>query len=128
MNEERDIHPFMTRPLCLQGHFWLAGQRMTAEVVVVRGHVSKPSSINEELQMQRATTQSVPDPEPLLTLKQAAAYLGVSLGTMRSIRALGRLPVVRPSPGTVRVRPEDLREFIEERREGGGPFARKNRS
>ena len=77
--------------------------------------------------MQRATTQPVSDSEPLLTLKQAAAYLGVSLGTMRSIRALGRLPVIHPSPGTVRVRPADLRQYIEDRR-GIGPFGRRRRS
>ena len=77
--------------------------------------------------MQVAATQPKPDPEPLLTLKEAAAYLGVSLGTMRSIRSLGRLPVIHPSPGTVRVRPADLREYIEDHRQVG-PFGRRRRS
>ena len=77
--------------------------------------------------MQRATASPIPADEPLLTLREAADLLGVSLGTMRSIRALGRLPIIHPSPGTVRVRPEDLRQYIEDRREVG-PFGRRRRS
>lgn len=66
--------------------------------------------------------------EPLLTIRQVADHIGISEGTVRSIRASGALPIVRPSPGTIRVRPQDLRQYIEERREAPGPFGRRRRS
>jgi len=50
---------------------------------------------------------------PLKTLKEAARYLRVSERTMRSMRQRGEIPVVRPSPGTVRFREADLDEHIE---------------
>lgn len=71
--------------------------------------------------------ERIPD-EPLLTLREVAARLGVSERTVRSIRASGALPVVRPSPGTIRVRPADLRQYIEENLEGRRPFGRGARS
>lgn len=57
--------------------------------------------------------------------KQAARYLGVSLGTLERLIRSG-LPFVRPSRRLVRFRPEDLADFIERRTqrfEGGGPEA-----
>lgn len=74
-----------------------------------------------------AAPDRVPD-EPLLKIKEAASVLAVSERTMRSIRASGALPIVRPSPGTIRIRPEDLRQYIEETRDGRKPFGRGRRS
>ena len=67
-------------------------------------------------------------PEPLMTMREVATALCVSERTARSIRASGRLPVVRPSPGTIRVRPEDLRQYIDENRDGRTAFGRRKAS
>jgi excisionase family DNA binding protein len=66
--------------------------------------------------------------EPLLTMREVASRLGISERTARAVRASGRLPIVRPSPGTIRVRPDDLRAYIEESREGRVPFGRRKAS
>lgn len=66
--------------------------------------------------------------ESLLTMKEAADRLGISERTMRSVRASGALPVVRPSPGRIAVTPEDLRQYIEDRREVRGAFGRRRQS
>lgn len=51
------------------------------------------------------------DPGRLLTINEAAARLTVSLKTLRRLIAAGSLPVVRIG-GLVRIRPEDLTNFI----------------
>jgi len=48
----------------------------------------------------------------LLTVPQAAARLTVSASTVRRLLVSGRLPAIRPSPGTVRLRESDLDELI----------------
>jgi len=55
-------------------------------------------------------------PVRLLTAREAADRLAVSLRTLRSIIGKGALPVVRVGARGLRVHPEDLDLFIEERR------------
>lgn len=50
----------------------------------------------------------------LLSLQEARATLGISNGTFQKLLREGRLPVVRLSPRTVRVRRVDLEAFVEE--------------
>lgn len=52
---------------------------------------------------------------PLLGAKAAAAQLGISERTFWSLVSGGRLRVVRISARCVRVRPEDIAEFIRQR-------------
>lgn len=52
--------------------------------------------------------------DSLLTLKQAAEILNVSLRTMCAIRSRGDIPVVQASPRTIRIRRKDLDTYIEE--------------
>lgn len=54
----------------------------------------------------------------LKTKREAARYLGVSLGSVESLMRRG-LPYVRIG-NLVRFRPEDLAAFIEQRRCAGG--------
>jgi excisionase family DNA binding protein len=56
----------------------------------------------------------------LLTLEQAAAYLGVALVTMRRYSAENLVPVTRFSSRVIRVRKADLDAMIAR----GGPYAR----
>lgn len=51
----------------------------------------------------------------LLTTARAAAVLGISLRQLRRIIARGEIQVVRVSERTIRVRPEELTEFIASR-------------
>ena len=52
--------------------------------------------------------------DSLLTLKQAAEILNVSLRTMCAIRSRGEIPVVQTSPRTIRIRRKDLDTYIKE--------------
>lgn len=63
------------------------------------------------------TTTNLTDPGQdtyLRDKKQAARYLGVSLGTLERLMRNG-LPFVKVSPSLVRFRPDDLADFIERR-------------
>jgi excisionase family DNA binding protein len=80
-----------------------------------------------QMEATMTTSERIPQ-EPLMTMREVATALGVSERTARSVRASGRLPVVRPSPGTIRVRPEDLRQYIAENREGRVAFGRRRAS
>lgn len=55
------------------------------------------------------------DPDRLLTLKEVARRLNVPVRYVRQLRQSGALPVVPLSPRRLRVRPEDLERFIQER-------------
>ncbi|MCK6460276.1 MAG: helix-turn-helix domain-containing protein [Planctomycetes bacterium] len=55
-------------------------------------------------------------PARLLTAREAADRLAVSLRTLRTIIGQGELPVVRVGIRGLRIHPEDLHRFIEERR------------
>ena len=60
----------------------------------------------------------MPDPVPadrLLTLRQVAEPLNVSVRYVRTLRQPGAVPVVPLSPRCLRVRPEDLDRLVEER-------------
>lgn len=61
-----------------------------------------------------ATAKREPQ-EPLLTIKQTALILTVSIKTVRRRIDDGKLPVVRDGR-VVRVRPSDLRAYIAVRR------------
>lgn len=50
----------------------------------------------------------------LMCRAEVAEELGVSERTVRRLNAKGLLPVVRPSPGTVRIRRQHLDEYIEQ--------------
>ncbi len=52
----------------------------------------------------------------LLTAKEAAGRLNVCLRTLRMLIASGAIPVIRLSPRSLRIHPDDLDEFIEKRR------------
>jgi excisionase family DNA binding protein len=54
--------------------------------------------------------------EPLLNKRGAAALLGISLRSLDRLIATRTLPVVRIG-GSVRVRPEDVRDLVERHRE-----------
>ncbi len=60
----------------------------------------------------------------LLTVAQASEALALSERSTRSLIAAGSLPVVRVGARAVRVHPEDLRRFIEERRGALGASSR----
>ena len=55
-------------------------------------------------------------PQELLTVACTAGVLVLSERTVRSLIAEGSLPVVRVGNRAIRIHPEDLRRFIEERR------------
>lgn len=62
----------------------------------------------------------VPAPAPaptdgFLTLQEVADLLSVSIRYVRQLRQSGALPIVRLSPKCLRVRPEDLERFIQDR-------------
>lgn len=48
----------------------------------------------------------------MLTLEQVARELAVSRRTVERLVAAGRIRVVRPSPGTVRVEPKELAAYL----------------
>lgn len=58
---------------------------------------------------------AAPPADRFLTLRQVAERLNVSIRYVRTLRQSGALKVVRLSPRCLRVRPEDLNRFIEER-------------
>jgi excisionase family DNA binding protein len=49
----------------------------------------------------------------LLRLSEAAELIGLSPVTLRRLIKAGRLPAVRPTPRTVRIREEDLSRLME---------------
>lgn len=51
-------------------------------------------------------------PEPMLSAKECAAILGMTVHTVRIYIANGLLPAVRIGPQQLRIRPEDLQEFM----------------
>ena len=51
----------------------------------------------------------------LLDERQAAAYLGFSLSTLRRFRAAGSISYIRPSPRKIRFRQDHLDQFIADR-------------
>lgn len=55
----------------------------------------------------------------LLTVREAARRLAVSVPTARRLLKAGKIPHVRPSPGAVRVKPADLDSYIERQTIGG---------
>lgn len=57
---------------------------------------------------------------PLLTLKEAASRLKVSIMTVRRLIDSEDLPVVRVTPSAPRIDAADLERFIEDRRSGMG--------
>ena len=66
----------------------------------------------------------MPDPAPadrLLTLRQVAERLNVSVRYVRTLRQSGALPVVLMRPRCIRVRPEDLDRLVVERMAGRRP-------
>ena len=66
--------------------------------------------------MSKADVQAQREYEALLTEEQAAERLGVSPGTLRVWRCKGRygLPYVRLGAKSIRYRPEDVEQFIED--------------
>jgi excisionase family DNA binding protein len=60
-------------------------------------------------------SQAQTNPAPLLTINQAAAHLGVSRTQLYRFIRRGDLPVVRVGE-RLRVRPEDIAEYLEARR------------
>ena len=56
----------------------------------------------------------------LLTAAEVAEALALSERSVRSLIAQGALPVVRVGARAVRVHPDDLQRFIQERRGGRG--------
>ena len=58
---------------------------------------------------------NVPEPARLITLEQAAVRLGLSAQTVWRWVARGRLPAVRLGPRCLRVRQEDIDEFVRRR-------------
>ena len=60
----------------------------------------------------------------LLTVAQAAEALSLSERSTRTLIAEGALPVVRVGARAVRIHPDDLRRFIEERRGALGGWRR----
>lgn len=64
----------------------------------------------------------------LLTAREAADRLAVSLRTLRTITSEGALPVVRVGARGLRIHPEDLDRFIEERRGVLGAWKRDRRA
>jgi excisionase family DNA binding protein len=49
----------------------------------------------------------------MLTVKQAAALMGVSHCTVRNLIARGRLPHYRPAPRAIRISPDDLDAYMQ---------------
>ena len=65
--------------------------------------------------MQREA--KTPPRQGLLQLRQAADHLSVSLRTLRSLIATGRIAVIRVSPGRVAIDPEDLNRYVAQQRQ-----------
>lgn len=51
----------------------------------------------------------------LLTRKQAAHALGISVATLDRIVAAGRLPIVRVTQRSIRIRADDVQQFVNDR-------------
>jgi excisionase family DNA binding protein len=71
---------------------------------------------------------SSPPPTRLLTAREAADRLAVSLRTLRTIISEGALAVVRVGARGLRVHPEDLDRFVEERRGAIGAWKGERRA
>lgn len=59
-------------------------------------------------------------PRPLLTLSQAADFLGLSIETVRQLVNAGELPKVQLGEASPRITPEDLDAFVASRRVARG--------
>ena len=57
------------------------------------------------------------DPTILLSLNEVAKRLGISIRSVRTLVALGRLAIVRPTPRRVLVTEDDLLAYIHSCRE-----------
>lgn len=66
---------------------------------------------------ETAMPKSPTDLEPLLTIEQAAKILNVSPKTLQRRIKAGRLAVIKDE-GLLRIRPDDLRLYISQRRYG----------
>ena len=64
-------------------------------------------------------TARLAHPGRLLTYREVAGQLNVALRTVQRAVSAGALPVVRLSPRTARVRPDDLAAWIDRGRSGG---------
>ncbi len=64
--------------------------------------------------------EKLPQASRLFTLDQVAARLGMSAQTVWRWVARGRLPAVRLGARSVRIRQEDLDEFVRERTDAQG--------
>lgn len=74
---------------------------------------ARPSSNSPVQGFRRTVVQTSPATPPLLSFREVAAQLGVSLRYVGGLREAGTLPVVRLGARCLRVRPEDLRTLIE---------------
>jgi excisionase family DNA binding protein len=68
---------------------------------------------------------AAPLPSDFLTLQEVATRLNVSIRYVRGLRQSGALPVVPLSSRAIRVRPEDLDQFVAERMARGARRARR---
>ena len=60
-------------------------------------------------------TPATDRPEPLLTIEDAAEYLGLSTKTIRRRIAMREIPFVNLGPRVIRFRREDLEAYVESR-------------
>jgi excisionase family DNA binding protein len=60
-------------------------------------------------------------PSELLTRAEAARILGISTQTLDRERRRGKLAFVTVADKSVRIRPEDLAEYVRENRRPAGP-------
>ncbi|MCI0588412.1 MAG: helix-turn-helix domain-containing protein [Planctomycetes bacterium] len=65
------------------------------------------------------TTTATPTAPRLLTLREAAERLCISLRSLRTLVALGKVPVIRVTARRVAIEEADLVSYIESRRSGG---------
>ena len=67
-----------------------------------------------------ATSVKPPDPEPLMSPDETAAYLGVSKEHLRRLRKAEQgPPYIRVSERVVRYRLADVQAWVDARRKGG---------
>lgn len=62
-------------------------------------------------------------PQPLASIKEVAAFLGVPVSTLRFWRRKGSGPPAHKIGGVLRYRWEDVDEFVKKSREGELPTA-----
>lgn len=61
------------------------------------------------------TPSPLPGSGKLLTIREAAKRLTLSERSLRTLISDGEIRVVRPTPGRVCIRPEDLAAFIDKK-------------